>query len=258
MRNLVVTATNDEYSSGVVGMIKSFLFNSNLMTDHLVLAKDLSDKNRKMIESLPRTTVYDLRVHNAPDHWCTWILELFYQKDPADYQYVFYTDTDIMVRKELVTFIDEFSSYEGDDVCVIDHKRSWHTKWFHKDSHNFNGGFIVFKGSFFGSVTHQKLKDKIRKDQPRNDEQYLRNFFKSQPLLYAPTKFNARLIWLNEKAVKNDDIYVMHFVGQENKPWLKFGLGIYQSPQPTTRETPKVAKRTKWDNEWHKIFNRQA
>ena len=233
-RILVVTATNDAHSPGATGVIKSFFLNSKLIADFLVLAKDLRASNRKMLSKLPRTTVYDLRTHNAPDHPITWILELFYQVDLQNYDYIFYVDTDIMVRKELVTFVHAFSSYE-DDVCVIDHKKSWHTEWFHKCNHNFNSGFIVFKNSFFGSDTHQKLKSGIQRDQPKNDEKYLRSFFNNQDLLYAPTKYNARIIWLNREALKNDDIYVIHFIGQENKPWLK--------------------NQTRWESEWHKIFN---
>jgi lipopolysaccharide biosynthesis glycosyltransferase len=252
-RVLVVTATDDAYSQGAVGMIKSFLFNSKLTTSHLVLAKDLNDHNRKMITALPRTTVCDLNVHNAPDYWCTWILELFYLENLSCYDYVFYVDTDIMVRKELASFVDKFSEYDEDSVCAIDHKRSWHTKWFYRrKSHNFNAGFIIFKGSFFDSDIHHRIKASIRKNQPKNDEQYLRKFFGE--LLYAPTKFNARIIWIDDMAYKNDDVYVVHFVGQENKPWIIEPQGSLGHTARIGRPSPLHA----YVKEWYEIFNKRV
>jgi len=234
---LVVTATNNKYTQGAVGMIKSFLCKSKLSADFIVLGKDLTPNSLYALKDLPNTRVISLEDHHSLDHWCTWILEIFWLRETSDYEYVFYVDTDILVRKSLTSLLDTFDKYGDDhDVCVIDHKRSWHKEWFLKSrDHNFNAGFIVFKGSFFKSKECIKLKDTICANSPNNDEKFLRSFFEGRELLYAPTKFNGRIIWLNKNAVKIDDIYVVHFVGQENKPWLK--------------------NETIWEAEWHKIFN---
>ena len=239
---LVVTATNDAYSQGAAGMIKSFYSRSELDPDFIVLGKNLSIANKIKLEALPSTRVKSLIDHNAKDHWCTWILELFWLDELTCYDYVFYVDTDIMVRKSLTRFIDDFDDFlrssPAEDslaVCVVDHKRVWHKEWFFRKKHNFNAGFIVFKKSFFKSVTFKDLREQILMRQPNNDEKFLRTFFRHKNLVYAPTKFNGRIIWLNEVAVDEDEVFVVHFVGQENKPWLR--------------------KVTRWEIEWHKIFN---
>tara|TARA_B100000683_G_C12414010_1_gene525034 strand:- start:31 stop:858 length:828 start_codon:yes stop_codon:yes gene_type:complete len=248
---LVVTATDNKCAVGVVGMIKSFVLNSGLNLRFLVLGKDLSTKNREMITTLGLTQVVDLDEfydHKARDHWCTWILEIFWLKQAELYDYVFYVDADVMVRKSLLGFIQEFRDRENrncqldipekrncHNICVVDHKRVWHENWFERNcKHNFNAGFIVFSQSFFGSELHENLKKEIIREQPSNDEVYLRKFFNKRCLLYAPTKFNGRIIWLNKEAQDADDVYVVHFVGQENKPWL-------------SRSDP-------YHREWHKIF----
>ena len=317
-RCLVVTATNDDYAKGVKGMIKSFILNSGLSSDYLVLGKNLSSQNKKTLSDLPRTRVHNLWLHNARDHWCTWILEIFFLEETSDYDYVFYVDSDIMVRKNLTGFVDKFSSYSKADMCVIDHKRVWHKDWFwkggeinpgweeisrhkglehfyikhrHKNGfphpqtsgnihetladiedimafskladlhveelweddqmyesfkglkfykpHVFNAGFIVFKNIFFGSSKHKKLKKSILNKKPENDETFLRSFFREESLLHAPTSFNARVIWLDKYGddYSDEDVHVMHFVGQENNPWLN--------------------NKTKWEAEWHKIFNKR-
>lgn len=248
---LVVTATDNKCVEGVVGMIKSFVLNSDLDLRFLVLGKNLSMKNRKMITNLGLTQVVDLDEsyeHHAPDHWCTWILEMFWLKQTVLYDYVFYVDADVMVRKSLLDFLQEFHDRKDrrcqldvqerrncHNVCVVDHKKVWHENWFEKNvNHNFNAGFIVFSRSFFGSELHENLKKEIIREKPHNDETYLRRFFNKRCLLYAPTKFNGRIIWLNKAAQDSGDVYVVHFVGQENKPWL-------------SRSGP-------YHREWHKIF----
>ena len=75
---LVVTATDDSYVEGAIGMIKSFCIRSGLHPTFIVLGKNLSTINKQVLESLPRTRVVPLDHHNARDHWCTWILELFW------------------------------------------------------------------------------------------------------------------------------------------------------------------------------------
>ena len=66
---LVVTATNDSYAQGAVGMIKSFLIKSNLKTDHVVLGRGLSDTNSEALLDLPRTRVKNLNYKlRPPDH----------------------------------------------------------------------------------------------------------------------------------------------------------------------------------------------
>ncbi len=218
---LVVTATNDSCVDGVIGMIKSFQLNADLDVEFLVLAKDVSKNNAGRLESLYKTRVNHLLKHNANDHWCTWILEIFFLKKLADYEYVFYVDADIMVLKPLREFLRIFDIKPEDRVCVVDHKRVWHKEWFYRDDHNFNAGFIVYKGTFFNHSDHQSLRKDILRAKPLNIEKYLRWFFNKKRLLYAPTKFNGRIIWLNERAVHEDDVYVVHFVGQEHKPWKK-------------------------------------
>lgn len=290
-------------------MIKSFILNSGLSSDFLVLGKNLSSQNKKTLSDLPKTRVHNLCLHNARDHWCTWILEIFFLEETSDYDYVFYVDSDIMVRKNLTGFVDKFSSYSKADMCVIEHKRSWHKDWFWKGGeinpgwkeissrkgvsrlyarpktsgridesladiedliyfsklagpevmeswgnnqlyevyrnlkfykpHVFNAGFIVFKNRFFGSSKHKKLKASILNKKPDNDETFLRHFFQEESILHAPTKFNARVIWLDKYGgdYSDEDVHVMHFVGQENNPWLN--------------------NKTKWEAEWHKIFNKR-
>tara|TARA_B100000214_G_scaffold315833_1_gene249211 strand:- start:8757 stop:9644 length:888 start_codon:yes stop_codon:yes gene_type:complete len=283
-RCLVVTATNDDYAKGVKGMIKSFILNSGLSSDYLVLGKNLSSQNKKTLSDLPRTRVHNLWLHNSRDHWCTWILETFFLEETSKYDYVFYVDSDIMICKSLVDFVKKFSSYSKADMCVIDHNGTWHKDWFWKGGevnpgwkeilsheglsrlysqpktsgrieeslddddpfrglkfykpHVFNAGFIVFKNRFFGSSNHKKLKLSILNKKPDNDEKFLRHFFREESILHAPTKFNARVIWLDKygDGYSDEDVHVMHFVGQENKPWLN--------------------NKTKWESEWHKIFNK--
>tara|TARA_B100000214_G_scaffold210194_1_gene152633 strand:- start:713 stop:1516 length:804 start_codon:yes stop_codon:yes gene_type:complete len=220
---LVVTATDNACVIGVVGMIKSFLLNAGLSVRFIVLGRSLSERNKEIISALPLTQIVsidDPSDRHAPDHWCSWILELFWLEHVGLYNYVFYVDADIMVRRSLSDFIQEFKNRNISNVCVIDHKNVWHKNWFDKKrDHNFNAGFIIFDRSFFGSEEHERLKNNIERAQPRNDERYLRQFFSGRNLLYAPTKFNGRIIWL-KKCPKEDDVFVVHFVGQENKPWL--------------------------------------
>jgi lipopolysaccharide biosynthesis glycosyltransferase len=118
----------------------------------------------------------------------------------------------------------------------MEHKK-WHKKWRHlsdRAAQCFNAGFVIFKNEFFRSEMYESIKHAIKKQQPLNDEKFLRIFLSrdNQKVLHAPTKYNARIIWLHSGQGKrrygayvgdegDEAVHVVHYVGQENKPWLR-------------------------------------